>query len=230
MHRGFVLLWRKVEDSGWIRNHKLWAFWSWCLIKASYKPRKIVVGRQEIDLEPGQFIMGRKSASEATGLTEQEVRSATATLVGSRNLTIKSTNKFSIVSIINWDVYQNLNTKINQQINQPLTNKQPTNNHKQYSNKEKNNTYSPDFLSFYLAYPRKVAKSKAWEAWEKCNGNRPEISLLLVSVEKQKNSDQWKKNNGQYIPHPATWINQRRWEDEIDNGTSNSGPFSSSYS
>ena len=39
--------------------------------------------------------------------------------------------------------------------------------------------------------------------------------VLLYAIALQKNSQQWKKDNGQYIPNPATWLNQGRWEDEV---------------
>ena len=68
MERGYVKLWRKSLDAGWIRNHKLWTFWTWCLMKASHKEHDTVVGCQAVHLLPGQFIFGRKKASEETGL------------------------------------------------------------------------------------------------------------------------------------------------------------------
>lgn len=37
----------------------------------------------------------------------------------------------------------------------------------------------------------------------------------MTAVERQKCSDQWTQNNGQFIPHPATWLNQGRWDDEL---------------
>ena len=216
MHRGFVLLWRKVEDSGWIRNHKLWAFWSWCLIKASYNKRKVLFGRQKIDLEPGQFIMGRRSASQETGLSEQEVRATSRFLENHENITIKTTNKFSIVSIVNWDSYQNTNTKINQQINQQSTNRCSNSNHKQYINKSLKNKYSPDFEQFYAAYPKKRDPDRAWKAWQNRNGDRPEVTILISAINKQKESSDWKKERGKYIPYPATWLNAGSWKNEVD--------------
>jgi hypothetical protein len=98
----------------------------------------VVVGRQEVELEPGQFIFGRKVAAEATGLSEQEVRTALDSLRKQQNLTIKTTNKFSIVSITNWETYQHGEEQINQQINQPLTNKQPTTNQQLTTNNKDN--------------------------------------------------------------------------------------------
>ena len=38
---------------------------------------------------------------------------------------------------------------------------------------------------------------------------------MLSAIDTQKKSDQWKKDNGQFIPNPTTWLNQRRWEDEL---------------
>ena len=68
------------------------------------------------------------------------------------------------------------------------------------------------FDEFWKAYPRHTAKEKAVKAWGKVDSSLlPEI---LEAIEKQKQSSQWQRDKGQYIPHPATWINQKRWEDE----------------
>jgi hypothetical protein len=74
--------------------------------------------------------------------------------------------------------------------------------------------YSSEFLKFYSSYPRKIAKEEAWKAWKKANGNMPPIDDLLLKINEQKKMENWTKDDGKYIPHPATWINQKRWEDE----------------
>lgn len=71
----------------------------------------------------------------------------------------------------------------------------------------------PDFETFWSAYPRKVGKVAAMKAWGR-NG-RPELSVILSAVEAQKSSDQWRKDGGRFIPHPSTWLNGRRWQDEL---------------
>ena len=76
--------------------------------------------------------------------------------------------------------------------------------------------YTKEFLSFWKCYPRKVGKDAAWKKWESRNGDRPPLDVVLASIEKQKSSEQWKKDGGQFIPHPATWLNQGRWADETD--------------
>lgn len=70
------------------------------------------------------------------------------------------------------------------------------------------------FDAFWKAYPRKVGKGAALTAWKKhsLDSKLPEI---LAAVKVQSGSQQWKKDAGQYIPNPATWLNQSRWEDEL---------------
>lgn len=72
-----------------------------------------------------------------------------------------------------------------------------------------------DFQKFWEAYPKKIGKIKAEEAWRKRNGQRPPLEAVLSKIAELKNSDQWKKDNGQYIPHPATWLNRGGWSDEV---------------
>ena len=67
------------------------------------------------------------------------------------------------------------------------------------------------FERFWQAYPRKVGRVKAEAAFKKVDV--PE-DVLMAALESHKRSDQWKKDNGQFIPHPATWLNGKRWEDE----------------
>jgi hypothetical protein len=74
--------------------------------------------------------------------------------------------------------------------------------------------YTQEFAAFWSAYPKKVGKDAAWRAWKNRNGTRPELSVMLSAIEQQRQTDQWQRDNGQYIPNPATWLNQGRWGDE----------------
>lgn len=70
------------------------------------------------------------------------------------------------------------------------------------------------FERFWSAYPKKIGKGQAEKAFVKArlNGSLPAV---LQALEDQKRSEQWQKENGQFVPNPATWLNQRRWEDEL---------------
>jgi uncharacterized phage protein (TIGR02220 family) len=164
MNRGYVKLYRKSLDAGWIKNHKLWAFWTYCLIKASYKEYDAVVGLQVIHLMPGQFIFGRKKAAEETGLTEREIRTIIDLLKKCENMTIKTTNKFSVITIINWAIYQGEAIENDQLNDQQATSKRPHTRSKEVNNL----IYSQDALKV-LSYlnektGRKYKVSKHIEA------------------------------------------------------------------
>lgn len=75
--------------------------------------------------------------------------------------------------------------------------------------------YSPEFEQFWKEYPKKVGKGGAYRAWNKAK--LPPLAEILTAVANQKNSDQWSRENGRYIPNPETWINQGRWDDEVNN-------------
>jgi len=71
------------------------------------------------------------------------------------------------------------------------------------------------FERFYTAYPKKRAKDKAKKAFMKLKGDEIFLDAVLDSLEKQKRSTDWKKDDGQYIPYPASWVNGGMWQDEV---------------
>jgi len=95
-------------------------------------------------------------------------------------------------------------TDVQQTFNQPITNNLITNN-------QLNTIVQNDFDLFWNHYPKKTGKEAARKSFNKI---RPNIEVVLKSLEWQKKSEQWFKNGGQFIPNPATWINQHRWNDE----------------
>lgn len=86
------------------------------------------------------------------------------------------------------------------------------------SNKEKikdTSAYPIDFNAFWTAFPKKKDKANAEKAFRKVD---VPIEVLLTALEKQKKSADWIKEGGKYIPYPSTWLNGRRWEDDVDMG------------
>jgi hypothetical protein len=67
------------------------------------------------------------------------------------------------------------------------------------------------FEAFWNAYPRKKAKGDAEKAWKKVT---VDVSILLKALEWQKRQTDWTRDSGRYIPYPASWLNDRGWEDE----------------
>ena len=71
------------------------------------------------------------------------------------------------------------------------------------------------FDAFWKAYPRKVGKAAAVKAWKKIKPDADLFERILAAVEAAKASDNWTRENGRFIPHPTTGLNQGRWDDEL---------------
>lgn len=75
--------------------------------------------------------------------------------------------------------------------------------------------FPPGFDRFWQAYPRKTAKPQAAKAFARLRPDEPLLSRMLAALALQRQSAQWQRDDGQFIPHPSTWLNGRRWEDEV---------------
>ena len=133
MERGYVKLWRKTLDSGLLQNGPVLQVFMYLLLNASHKHTRLLKGATPVTLESGQILTGRKKIAQECKLSEQNVRTAIKILKNLEILTIKSTKKYSIISLINWDTYQQ-ETSSSQPSSQPtanhqVTNSQPTANH-----------------------------------------------------------------------------------------------------
>lgn len=80
-----------------------------------------------------------------------------------------------------------------------------------------NTSRASAFDVFWKAYPKKTGKEAAKKSFARA---KADIGTMLSALEVQKQSEQWTKNNGQFIPNPTTWLNQGRWEDEVQTQSS----------
>lgn len=74
------------------------------------------------------------------------------------------------------------------------------------------------FQKFWNAYPKKVAKPAGEKAFKALGVTEPLLADILAGVNRWKQSEQWTKDGGQFIPNPATFLNGRRWEDQVPTG------------
>lgn len=80
---------------------------------------------------------------------------------------------------------------------------------------ESENQLLKNFELFWSAYPNKKSKKAAFEKFKRIDFKKTSFESIMISLEKQKQSDDWTKNGGQYVPMPQTWIFNERWTDEI---------------
>jgi hypothetical protein len=81
------------------------------------------------------------------------------------------------------------------------------------------------FDLFWKAYPRKIAKPDALQAWRRLLPDADLTQKILAAVERARSTEQWLRDDGRFIPHPATWLNKRRFEDEVIDKPTQIGTF-----
>lgn len=123
-NNSYVKLFRKLTNWEWYKNNNVKALFLHCLIKANYQDGKF----QGYDVPKGSFITSEQHLSEETGMTRQVIRTSLKNLEKSQEITKKVTNKFTLISVNNWEQYQGCIDEDNQQVKQQLTNNQPTTN------------------------------------------------------------------------------------------------------
>ncbi|MBW2186747.1 MAG: hypothetical protein JRG71_10235, partial [Deltaproteobacteria bacterium] len=101
--------------------------------------------------------------------------------------------------------------------------KHANNDHKESKNRSTTvslslslNKHMVDFDQFWAIYPKKQGKQQAVKAWQKIKPDSMLFEKIMVALNAQAMSEAWQKDNGNYVPHPSTWLNGCRWEDELE--------------
>lgn len=209
---GYIRLYRKVLENPIVcKDGDHLAVWVYLLLDATHKERYELFGGRKILLQPGQTVTGRKKIAKALNVSESKIQRIIKLFESEQQIEQQTSSKNRLITVVNWQDYQSSEQQIEPQVN----NKRTTSEHIQECNKGISNIYAQKFDQFYSNYPKKIAKQAALKAWQKLKPDDALMDKIMQGLERWKQSDSWLKDNGQYIPYPATWINQRRWEDEI---------------
>lgn len=227
---GFVSLHRSILRWGWYKNANTSRLFIHLLLTAEYKAR-CIHGKS---IKRGQRLCSVENLAVELGLSIRQTRTALEHLKSTGEVTTKTSPQGTVITVKNYVEYQTATNDMSgdrqttdKQVVKQTTNKRQTTD-KPTSNKEINNNippispkgdeYSSDFLEFWEEYPkgRKRSKPTAWRAWKKLRPDAALRATILNALRKHSQSADWLKDGGQFIPYPATWLNQRRWEDEID--------------
>ncbi|MCK9391544.1 MAG: LysR family transcriptional regulator [Syntrophales bacterium] len=152
MNRGYVHLWRKVEDSAVFQSEGLLKVFLWCIIRATHKETFIQVktgrGFSEVKLSPGTFLFGRESAAKKLHMSPSTVWKRILKLKKLDFLNIESNTHYSIIYIINWPIYQAATEERNSESDRQGTAKE----HKQEQENVKNKkTFLSDSIEIRLS-------------------------------------------------------------------------------
>lgn len=160
--------------------------------------------------------LNNSNSNEMLQIQSQNVTVNSNDLLPNKNI-YKNNNKNIYAHSENEQVYNHEDDK--QKENDSLSSntiKQDTKNKAiKKQNKELNELQEKQFDKFWQAYPKKVSKKQAQKSWKKINPSLELFEKILKALEMVKQTEQWEKDNGKFIPYPATWLNQERWTDEI---------------
>ena len=139
---GYIKLHRKFIEWEWYSDEVVRSVFLHLLLTATYKPIRF----QGTELAPGDVVIGREKMAKELGFSQQQIRTALKKLENTGEIFKKSTNRFSVATLVNWGVYQGLDEDEQPTINQQSTNNQPTINQqsttfKNIRNKEYKNIY-----------------------------------------------------------------------------------------
>ena len=215
---GFIKIHRQITDWEWYTNIPVKTLFFHCLLKANHKDNNW----QGITIKRGSFITSYENLAFETGLTVRQVRTALDKLKMTGELTHKGQTKYSIITINNWDEYQ----ENDKQLDKQTTNKRQTNDKQMTTNKnDKNdkNNICAFFSEFYMAYPKKKSKQAAEKAFNTAI-KKASFEKIMQGLKAYKEDIKKKQTQDQYIKYPATWLNQECWEDDYTT-TNKEEPF-----
>jgi len=172
-----------------------------------------------IELDRGQFVTSLRKLSERWGWSRDTVRRFLTLLQSDGMIEVFCDTTKTVVTVANWDKLQAREEKVRHECDTSATRIDTIKNNKNYKNDKKeeyeSDIWSPGFNEFWSAYPKKVGKGAAHKSWVKLKPSADLHRKILVAIANAKESEQWQRDEGRYIPNPATWLNQSRWEDEL---------------
>ena len=215
-----------------------------CLLKANHKANKFLFNDKEMIIERGQFITGRLQLAEDLNVNSSLVYRKLKILENLKIVNIKSNNKFSLVTVLKYNTYQDLITTNEQQIEQPANNQRTTNEQQANTNKKdkndnkekkikiidsaniplvnlknniQNNTeYTTEELFEYIwqEYPKRDGKKSSLRNFNATIKNENDFLDLCKSVNNYLHTDTVRKG---YIKNGSTFFNN--WKDFIEPST-----------
>lgn len=222
---GYIKLHRQLLDWEWFDNPNMVKVWVYFLLKAKYKD----CSWQGITIPRGSFITSLDTISKDCKMSVREVRTCLNRLKLTGELTIKTTNRYSMVTICKYDDYNSVDSEIDKQTDKPTdnqetsqrqTNDKQTTTDKEYNNinnRKKKKEIKEDsslcekfpFDSWWDSYQKKRNRDACEKKWSKLSDADKEAIMEHTPKYVESTPDK------QYRKDPLSYLNQHTWNDEI---------------
>jgi len=226
MEQGWIKVHRSILDKGWFSDSNAVHLWTYILLKANHTKSEYFWNGQIIDLQPGQFVTGRKKIANETGIQESKIERLLKLFENEQQIEQRKTNTSRLISVNNYSKFQSREQQNEQQVNNKrTTNEQRMNTKKELKelkelNNEKDiykNSLNPLLIFIFENCPNiqkmnqpmtEIEANKLMDAFE-----FQEITEILVSM------DNYKKLNTSYQSPFKTCLNwlKRTKNDKTNN-------------
>ena len=193
---GWIKIHRKIIDNPIFLNSNLLQLFLYCILRANHKTTEIIFNGEIVKLDTGSFIAGRFQIAEDLKMNPSSVYKNLKKLQKLSYISLKSNNRFTIVTVIKYSSYQIFKNEKEQQSNNKVTTKeQQSNTDKNYKN-DKNDKNKEKEVNNILIFPKNLKDIITVEIWEDWVKHRREIEKPLTeSAVKKQVSFLLKQNN-----------------------------------
>ena len=206
---GYIKLFRSIQENPlWnVKPYDKARAWIDLLLLANHKTCEVLIKGEIVVCNRGEVLRSLNYYQNRWGWTKQKVRSYFILLVKLKMIQKKNAKITTHLTISNYNKFQESLTKEQHTSNTSTTLYNKSNKVKTISNNDK-------FDIFWLKYPNKKSKKKALQIWinKKLDKN---FNDIITGLNNYKKTKQWMEENGKYIPHPTTFLNQERWNDDF---------------
>jgi len=230
---GFVKIFRDIEKWDWFHNSKMVGCFIKLIMRANWADQRF-----EGQIIPrGSFVSSRRNLSEYLGISEQSLCTLLLRLKSTDEVTSKSTNRFTIYTIVNYNKWQDVENKVTSKSTDGSMNDQRTNNEQsttieEYKERKKKNTvlrtvrdaqFNIWFRQIENAYPPqgRLYSASARGQLKLLKPTEELITAILCGIENWKNSELWTKDNGQFVVNLTKFLSNRMWEKEVPSQAQN---------
>lgn len=219
--RTYIKIFHKMLDWGWYGDTNTFRVFMHILLRANYRESEYLGHK----IGAGECVFGRRAWAEKLGLSERQIRTAIDHLKSTNEIAVRTTNKFSVITVVKWEDWQigdgkatnkATNKKSN---NRPTTDQQPTTS-KEYKNmssslrSEDIYTYEQEFEKLWELYPRRQGKKEAYAHYVKARKSGTTSEEVEKGIIAYANYIKATNTEERYTKRGSSFFSQQAWQDE----------------
>lgn len=225
---GWISVYRSLMNKGFYKNSEYLHLWLHCLLRANHKDNEAMVDGNSMIIKRGQFLTSRNKLSAEIGLHESKVERILKFLETEQQIKQETTPRFRLISIINYDKYQNPEQVNGQHSNKSRTTGEqvPNTNNNDYNGNKGIKTHGQynhdhEFQKFWELYPKKMHKDKAEKAYKRvAREHNPEVLLKALkgymSYKRDEARGRGEDPKPYYFKNPENFLDEGVWKSYVD--------------